>query len=189
MDREVREPLDADRRDRARARHDGRAVHLAGRHGQALRRRVRPARGADARVQRRARTATATTTRSSTASTTRPTPSASATQYDAGRGRDRAAARRRAARSTATPSSPAGRRRCSSARRSTTSACAKCSTRWSTWRRRPAPRAGDPARRRARRGEVHRRRVQDPGEHGPGAPRPHRVRARRARAASSAACG
>ena len=36
---------------------------------------------------------------------------------------------------------PATRRRCSSARRSTTSACARCSTRWSTWRRRRAPRA------------------------------------------------
>ena len=41
----------------------------------------------------------------------------------------------------------------------------------------------------ARRAEVHRRRLQDPGQHGPGAPRPDRVRARRARATSSAACG
>ena len=32
------------------------------------------------------------------------------------------------------------------------------------------------------RGEIHRRRVQDPGEHGPGAPRPHRLRARGLRA-------
>ena len=41
-------------------------------------------------------------------------------------------------RSIAMPSSPAGRRRCSSARPSTTSAFARCSMRWSTWRRRPA---------------------------------------------------
>ena len=70
----------ADRRDRARARHERRAVHLAGRHGQALRRRVRPARGADARVRAGRGPQPATTTRSSTASTTRPTPSASATR-------------------------------------------------------------------------------------------------------------
>jgi hypothetical protein len=34
---------------------------------------------------------------------------------------------------------PAARRRCSSARRSTTSACARCWTPWWTWRHRPAP--------------------------------------------------
>ena len=59
----------------------------------------------------------------------------------AGQGRDRAAARRRAAVRPRRRSSPAGRRRCSSARRSTTSACARCSTRSSTWRRRRATRA------------------------------------------------
>ena len=53
----------------------------------------------------------------------------------------------------------------------------RCWTRWSTWRRRPA-RAGHPARGAARRDEVQRRGVQDPGQHGPGAPRPHRLRAR-----------
>ena len=49
----------ADGRDRARARHGGRALHLAGRHGQELPRRDGPAREADARRSRPARTATA----------------------------------------------------------------------------------------------------------------------------------
>ena len=80
----------------------------------------------------------ATTTRSSPASTTRPTPSASATSTSRPKSEIELLARRRAARSTAPRSSPAGRRRCSSARRSTTSACARCSTRWSTSRRRRA---------------------------------------------------
>ena len=48
-----------------------RAVHLAGRHGQALPRRDGPARRSRCACSRRARTATATTTRSSPASTTR----------------------------------------------------------------------------------------------------------------------
>ena len=42
----------------------------------------------------------------------------------------------------------------------------------------PGERDGDAARGAARRAEVQRRRVQDPGQHGPGAPRPHRLRAR-----------
>ena len=64
----------------------------------------------------------------------------------AARHRAGAATPRRAFDEAAVPRRPA-RRRCSSARRSTTSACARCSMRWSTWRRRPAPRAGDAARR------------------------------------------
>ena len=58
-------------------------------------------------------------------------------------------------------------------------------------RTRPAPLPRD-ARERAGRaagGGAHRLRVQDPGQHGPGAPRPHRVPARCARAATRAACG
>ena len=43
----------------------------------------------------------------------------------------------------------------------------------------PGDRVADPAHRRARRAEVQRRRLQDPGQHGPGAPRPDRLRARR----------
>ena len=43
----------------------------------------------------------------------------------------------------------------------------------------PADRGGDAAHRPARRAEVQRRGVQDPGQHGPGAPRPDRLRARR----------
>ena len=97
MDREVQEPLDADGRDRARARHERRAVHLAGRHGQALPRRDRPARASRCACSRPGEDRdAATTTRSSRASTTRPTPSASATQYEQARGRHRAGARRRA---------------------------------------------------------------------------------------------
>jgi peptide chain release factor 3 len=42
MDREVQDPDEPDGRDRARAGHDGGALHLAGGHGQALSRRVRP---------------------------------------------------------------------------------------------------------------------------------------------------
>ena len=64
-------------------------------------------------------------------------------QYEQAARRDRAADRCGAAVRPRASSSPASRRRCSSARRSTTSACARCSTRWSTWRRRPgrAPRS------------------------------------------------
>ena len=51
MDREVQGPAGADGRDRARTRHGGRALHLAGRHGQGLPRRDGPARKADARLQ------------------------------------------------------------------------------------------------------------------------------------------
>jgi small GTP-binding protein len=74
-------------------------------------------------------------------------------------------------------SSPANRRPCCSARRSTTSACARCWTRWWTWRH-PRATGRHPARGAPRRAQVHRRGVQDPGQHGPGAPRPHRLRAR-----------
>jgi peptide chain release factor 3 len=42
----------------------------------------------------------------------------------------------------------------------------------------PGPSRGHPARGAARGAEVQRRGVQDPGQHGPGAPRPHRLRAR-----------
>jgi peptide chain release factor 3 len=79
------------------------------------------------RVFSPAKTETRTTTRSSTAWTTRCWPSASAAPVRAGRRRDRAGAD--AAPPSTRPSSwPAGRRRCSSARRSTTSACARCWT-------------------------------------------------------------
>jgi peptide chain release factor 3 len=77
------------------------------------------------------------TTRSSTAWTTRLLPSASAGAYEQAAARSNWCAAPRPP-STRPPSWPATRRRCSSARRSTTSACARCSTRWSTWRRRPA---------------------------------------------------
>jgi peptide chain release factor 3 len=50
MDREVQGAAGPDGRDRARAGHGRRALHLAGGHGQGLRRRARPAQAADARV-------------------------------------------------------------------------------------------------------------------------------------------
>ena len=171
-----------------------RAVHLAGRHGQALPRRHGPARRAACACSSRARTA-GRDDDEILAGLDNP---AYAERFGARVRRTRettssccAAPRRR---STAARSSPAGRRRCSSARRSTTSACARCSTRWSTSRRRPA-RAPAIAARRSQpdEREVHRRRLQDPGQHGPGAPRPHRLRARglgplRARHAAEGAC-
>ena len=55
---------------------------------------------------------------------------------------------------------------------------ARCSTRWSTWRRRRARKAALQRDGAAHRAQVQRRGVQDPGQHGPGAPRPHRLRAR-----------
>jgi peptide chain release factor 3 len=67
-------------------------------------------------------------------------------------------------------------RACSSARRSTTSACASCWPASPSWRPRRGPARGR-ARRRSRRAQGVGLRLQDPGEHGPQAPRPHRVRA------------
>ena len=81
------------------------------------------------------------------------------------------------------------RRRCSSARRSTTSASRSCSLRSSTMRPAPLPRADARAHRRAARSAAHRIRVQDPGEHGPGPSRPHRVPAHLLGPLRSAACG
>ena len=62
-----------------------------------------------------------------------------------GRGRRARAARRgRRPRRRRSASARARSRRCSSARRSPTSACGCCSTRWSTWRRRPSPATTSP---------------------------------------------
>ena len=80
---------------------------------------------ADARVRARRGPLPATTTRSSPASTTRDYAERFGDEFEHGRGRDRAAARRRARVRPRRPSSPASRRRCSSARRSTTSACSE----------------------------------------------------------------
>ena len=71
----------------------------------------------------------------------------------------------------------ASRRRCSSARRSPTSACACCSTASSTWRRRRRPAPASTATRPPARRPVLGVRVQGAGQHGPVAPRPHRLRA------------
>ena len=88
---------------------------------------------------------------------------------------DRAGPRRDARRSTPRPTSPAGRRRCSSARRSRTSASKNCCG--SFVEHAPGPRAapGDGARRRAGGADADRLRVQDPGQHGSRPPRPHRL--------------
>ena len=139
MDREVREPLDLMDEIERELGMAVRALHLAGRHGQDLPRRDGPAHAADARVRARRR------------------PPA------AGR-RDRRRPGQPGARRSAsapTTSRPRQRSNWSPAPRppfdrgaflaghqtpmffgsaSTTSACARCSTRWSTWRRRrPAP--------------------------------------------------
>ena len=82
----------------------------------------------------------AATTRSCRGSTTRDAERFGA-EFDARAGRDRAGAGRLAAVRPRGASSPASRRRCSSARRSTTSACRRCSTRWSISRRRRGARA------------------------------------------------
>ena len=58
-----------------------------------------------------------------------------------------------------------------------TSACARCSTGSPTYAPPPRPQPTDGAHGRARRGQGHRLRVQGPGQHGPQAPRPGRVRA------------
>ena len=81
-------------------------------------------------------------------------------------------------RSIATPTWPASRRRCSSARRSTISACSRCSI--SSSNTRPRRGRAKPPRREVAPDEdqAQRLRVQDPGQHGPDAPRPRRVHAR-----------
>jgi len=65
-----------------------------------------------------------------------------------------------------------------SAARSTISACARCSTPSSKSLPHRCPGRRPPASVVARRGRVLRLRLQDPGEHGPGAPRPYRLPAR-----------
>ncbi len=187
MDREVQGPAGPDRRDRARARHGGRALHLAGRHGQDLPRRDGPARAADARLQPR-RGPRPQRRRDPRRPRQPGLRDALRHAVRAGAGRDRAAQRRRAAvRRSRLPGRPADAdvlrlrdqqlRRARGARRA----------------RRPGAAAGRAcraaARGAARRAEVQRRRLQDPGQHGPGAPRPHRLRARGLAATSSAACG
>ena len=161
-------------------RHRLRAGHLADRHGQALSRRVSTCATTGCCASRRARSAQRRTTRAHRGPR-QPAArrAASATRCAALRRRHRAdrAARRR--RSTSTRSSPASRRRCSSARRSTTSACRRCCDALVDWAPPPQPRdGGDRASSQPDRADVHRLRVQDPGEHGPAAPRPHRVLAR-----------
>ena len=138
MDREVREPLDADGRDRAHAGDAGGAVHLAGGHGQALQRRVRPARATACACSGPARTASAARTRSSRASTTRRAQRALRRCLRAGARRRSSSCRACRPPSTARRFSRAGRRRCSSARPSTISASGKCSTR--SWSLAPPPR-------------------------------------------------
>ena len=138
MDREVQEPLGADGRDRARARHERRAVHLAGRHGQALPRRDGPARASRCASSRRARTASSADDEMLARPRQPGVRRALRRRVRARRSTTSSCCATPRRRSTRRSSSPAGRRRCSSARRSTTSACARCSTRWSTWRRRRA---------------------------------------------------
>ena len=74
-----------------------------------------------------------------------------------------------------TTSSPAGRRRCSSARAINNFGVQEILQALIDWAPPPQPRDGGSAHGAARRGAVHRLRVQDPGQHGPAAPRPHRV--------------
>ena len=153
MDREVREPLDLiDEIERVLGMR-GRAVHLAGRHGQAASTACYDLRERRAcACSRRARTAQRRRRRDRRrASTTRPTPSASATSSTQARARHRAGAGRVARRSTQANSSPASRRRCSSARRSTTSACSEVLDALVDLAPPPAPRAGAAARGAARR--------------------------------------
>ena len=156
-----------------------RAVHLAGRHGQALRRRHGPARRADARVRAGRGPPAAATTRSSPASTTRRYAERFGDEFDARRGRIELL--RGAApdvRPRGLPRRPADAgvlrlgdqqlRRAGGARRAGRPGAAAAAAQ--------APRCSATVA--ARRAEVHRRRLQDPGQHGPGAPRPHRLRAR-----------
>ena len=91
----------------------------------------------------------------------------------------------RATRSIATRICAAKRRRCFSAPRSATSAWRTCSTASSRTRRQPQPRAAHERIVSARRGDLQRFRIQDPGEHGSEAPRPHRVSAHLFRSLSS----
>ncbi len=89
--------------------------------------------------------------------------------------------RGRSALSTNRLSWPAGRPRCSSAPRSTTSACRKSWMRWWNSRPRPGPR---PALQRVVQPDeptLHRRGVQGAGQYGPGAPRPRGLRTRQLR--------
>jgi peptide chain release factor 3 len=67
------------------------------------------------------------------------------------------------------------RARCSSAPASTTSACARSCRRWSSGRRRRSRATAAAAHGAAGRSAVLRLRLQDPGQHGPEAPRPHRL--------------
>ncbi len=92
--------------------------------------------------------------------------------------RARAGAGRIAPLRQAAPTSPASRRRCSSARRSTTSACSCCSTSSSSTHRRRSHARTTSREVAPEEEKLHRLRVQDPGQHGPAAPRPRRLPAR-----------
>ena len=107
MDREVQGAAGADGRDRARAGHGGRALHLAGGHGQGLPRRDGPAREADARVQPGRRPRPTTATRSSPAWTTRPMRERFGMQFEQAQGEIELLHRRRATLRPRRRSSPA----------------------------------------------------------------------------------
>ena len=177
----------ADGRDRARAGHGGRALHLAGGHGQALPRRDGPARAAHARVRARRGPQPRRQTRSSTAWTTRSTRSASAPSTST---RDTTSSW------CATPRRPSTRQQFLAGQQTPMffgSAINNFGVRevldaLVDLAPPPGERAAIQRVVQPDEAQVHRRGVQDPGQHGPGAPRPHRLRARGLAATSSAAC-
>ncbi len=177
MDREVQRAARPDGGARARARHGGRALHLAGRHGQAFPRRDGPARAADARLQGRPgpRRREGRRRRDPRRPGQPGLRRALRRLVRAGRGRDRAARRCGAdVRPRRLPRRPADAdvlrlggqqlRRPRGARRARRPRAAAGRTPGAAAHRRPGRAAPD------------RRRLQDPGEHGSGAPRPDRLR-------------
>ena len=136
MDREVKAPLDLFDEIEAELGMSVVPFHLAGGHGQVVRRRARPAPRPDARVLRRRGPPEGRRRHHR-----RPSQPALAQRF--GTDYQQAAGEVELVREAAPGFDEdaflsAGRRRCSSARRSTTSACRRCWTRWSTWRRRRA---------------------------------------------------
>ena len=123
-------------RDRARPQMPDGAVHVAGRHGQALRRRVRHPRATACASSGPGEDRVSDDERGDRGHRQSRERRALRRRVRARARRDRAARRAPRTSSIARRSSPASRRRCSSARRSTTSACRRCSTRWSISRRR-----------------------------------------------------
>ena len=177
LDREVRSRSNCSTRSSACSACRRVPVHLAGGDGQALRRRVRhagpiacassgPARigGGRRRNHRRPRQSGESAHASAMRSSRRES------EIELVRGASPA--------STASVPRAARRRRCSSAPPSTTSVCSEVLDALIELAPPPGPQARRAARGRARRSRIHRRRLQDPGQHGSGAPRSRRVRAR-----------